>query len=121
MTLESVLTAIENVEQSIASLRELLLKERAERDAFTAYLYQARRDYGVIVEHEGEEGLMRARFLSSSHKEVGGFGYKGGLGAWEHLLGLKPEEPEGGEPGFSALREAGTGGQIISLNWKCAA
>lgn len=100
MNLESVLIAIENVEQSIASLRELLSREQAERDAFTSFLYRSRKDYRVILDHEGEAGLRRERFVVSNYKDARRFGFNGGEGAWEHLLGISTPEPGDGESAF---------------------
>lgn len=109
MNLESVLKAIENVEQSIASLRELLSREQAERDAFTSFLYRSRRDYRVILDHEGETGIRRGRFLVSNYQDARRFGFNGGPGAWEHLLGISAPEPGDGETAFEVREFSGSG------------
>lgn len=90
--------AIENVEQSLASLRALLLKGPAERDAFSSFLGRSRLDYDVILEHEGERGARFGRFLKRNYREARELGYEGSEGAWKQLLSLRPEQLGDGEP-----------------------
>jgi hypothetical protein len=80
---------LDQLEETMAStekLRLLLQSMLAERDCFSAHLYQSRREYRSASETAGKSGKRIERCVISTFQIAETLGFRGDFRQWEHLL-----------------------------------